>query len=278
MIYLNLFPGGKTKALTLSYDDGVDQDIRLIEIMNRYGLRGTFNLNSGYMDGIRNIRPDGRSTHCKLLPEECKTCYAGNEIAVHGYKHAFLNRMPSDMMAFEISQDKYNLEKIAGYPVRGMAYAYGAYNDDVIERLKKLGIVYSRTTKATERFDLPEEFLAWHPTCHHNHPRLFELCDQFLQDPVRHDFRVFYVWGHSYEFDSDDNWDRIEEFCRKVGGQENIWYATNIEIYDYIQAARRLVTSCDGELIYNPSAVDVWVTKDNEKVCIPAGKTISLSK
>ena len=52
-----LFPGGLKRALTLSYDDGVEQDVRLIEIMNRHGLKGTFNLNSGaYAPDNRNFR------------------------------------------------------------------------------------------------------------------------------------------------------------------------------------------------------------------------------
>ena len=41
------FPGGLAKALTFSYDDGVEQDIRLVEILDKYGMKGTFNLNSG---------------------------------------------------------------------------------------------------------------------------------------------------------------------------------------------------------------------------------------
>lgn len=38
---------GKKKAVTFSYDDGVTQDRRLVEMMNTYGVKGTFNLNSG---------------------------------------------------------------------------------------------------------------------------------------------------------------------------------------------------------------------------------------
>ena len=92
--------------------------------------------------------------------------------------------------------------------------------------------------------------------------------------------RVFYLWGHSYEFDADRNWEVIERFCDRMAGHEDIWYATNIEIYEYIDGSKRLVSSCDGRILHNPSALDVWVTKNGslwtpgEKLCIPAGKIV----
>lgn len=274
MIYTNVFPGGKMKALTMSYDDGVDQDVDLIAMMRKYGVKGTFNINSGWF-GNGNTR--GR----RLNAEEAKQLYMGGgvEVAVHGYKHAYLDRLVPDMVAFEIAQDRYQLEKLTGYPVRGMAYAYGAYTDKVVEQLRNLGIVYSRTTENTGKFSLPADFLRWHPTCHHSDPKLFELCDTFLNRERIMDLQVFYIWGHSYEFDRNDNWDLMERFLQKMSGHDDIWYATNIEIYEYMQACKRLITSVDGTMIYNPSAVDVWVKHNRHtKLCIPAGKMVTLSE
>lgn len=42
-----LYPNGLEKALTFSYDDGRVFDRKLVEIFNRYGVKGTFHLNSG---------------------------------------------------------------------------------------------------------------------------------------------------------------------------------------------------------------------------------------
>ena len=278
MIYRNLFPGGKSKAVTLSYDDGVGQDIRLMDILRDHKMKATFNLDSGKM-GVGGVRDDGVEVR-RLLPEEAKEAYLGFEVAVHGYTHPFLTLMPKDMMAREIAKDREELEKLTGYPVRGMAYPYGAYNDGVIAQLREMGIVYARTTKSTGSFALPQDFLAWHPTCHHNAENLEELCERFLKDKSYNSHKVFYLWGHSYEFDADRNWDVIERFCDRMAGQADVWYASNIEIYEYIDASRRLVSSCDGRILYNPSALDVWVTKNGslwtpgEKLCIPAGKVI----
>ncbi len=256
MIYKNLFPGGRTKALTLSYDDGVRHDLRLMDILRASGIKATFNING-----------------CRI-PEEIKTRYQDFEIAIHGYSHPFLEQMPRDMMALEIARDRHVLEKAVGYPVRGMAYPYGTYNASVMEQLRAMGVVYSRTVHATRAFDMPEDFLAWHPTCHHDDPALDELCGRFLNEDNRRGLRLFYVWGHTYEFENNQNWEVIERFCERMAGREDIWYATNIEIYDYVQALERLVTSCDGELLFNPSAIDVWVTKDGKPLCVPAGKVI----
>ncbi|MEJ0000406.1 MAG: hypothetical protein WDO13_15365 [Verrucomicrobiota bacterium] len=61
----------------------------------------------------------------------------------------------------------------------------------------------------------------------------------------RSQLRLLYVWGHSYEFDRDKNWELIEQFGAKVGGRDDIWYATNIEIVDYCEALRRVEFSAD---------------------------------
>lgn len=279
MIYKNLFPGGKPKALTFSYDDATAQDLRLLGILKRYGMTGTFNINSGR---VYHTLPGKKVSKNRVLsPEEIRTVYQGFEVAIHGYSHPFLQQIPKDMIPFEIAGDRHELEKIVGYPVRGMAYPFGAYSDSLIEQLRQLGIVYARVCHSTEDFNLPKEFLAWQPTCHHNCKRLDELADKFINMNNINGLKVFYVWGHTYEFDTDNNWDVIEKFCEKMAFKDDIWYATNIEIYDYVQALDRLVTSCDGNLLYNPSAVDVWVSKDQslwepgEKICVPAGKVVN---
>jgi len=278
VIYRNLFPGGRGKALTLSYDDGVGQDIRLMDILRSHGMKATFNLDSGLL-GDGGVRSDGVEVR-RLQADEVREQYKGFEIAVHGYTHPIMTLMPKDMVAREAAKDREELEKLAGYPVRGMAYPYGAYHQDLISQLRELGIVYARTVCSTGEFRLPDDFMQWHPTCHHNDGRLDELCGRFLAENSLNPHKVFYLWGHSYEFDADKNWDVMERFCDRMAGHEDIWYATNIEIFDYIEASKRLVSSCDGRILYNPSAVDVWVTKNRslrtpgEKLCIPAGKVV----
>jgi len=267
---------GKSKVLTLSYDDGVVQDIRLIEIMNKNGLKGTFNINSGRYVPEDTVR---EKYYGRLKLSEAKELYigSGQEIAVHSYTHPFLETLNTAEIIYEIAEDRKSIEKEYGVIARGMAYPFGTYSDKVIDILDKCNIVYARTVKSTLGFNFPENWLTLHPTCHHKNERLDELLKNFIEVPNRYGkSEMFYLWGHSYEFDNDDNWGLIEKFAEHAGGHEHIWYATNIEIYDYVKAYEGLNKSYDNKIISNPSAIDVWFESDDKVHCIKAGETIKL--
>ncbi|MBQ5808572.1 MAG: polysaccharide deacetylase family protein [Clostridia bacterium] len=267
---------GKTKVLTLSYDDGVVQDIRLSEILNRHGIKCTFNINSGTYLAEDKVREVFRG---RLKRSEAIALFAdsGHEVAVHAYTHPFLDRLDCTEILYEITEDRRDIESTYGTIARGMAYPYGTYNASVIDVLKHCGIVYSRTVKSTEKFGFPENWLELHPTCHHNNPRLMELAKRFVEVPSKHgNAEMFYLWGHSFEFDTNDNWDVIERFAEYAGGHEHIWYATNIEIYDYVKAYEALQTSYDKRTVHNPSAIDVWFEHRGKMYCVKAGETLKL--
>jgi len=263
-IIFNLFPGNKKKALTMSYDDGTIHDRRLVEIFNKYGIRGTFHLNSGRLDQDGVIRSD-----------EVAGLFDGHEVSCHTVSHPSLTLLAKESIYQEIAQDKLKLETLTNDIVRGMSYPYGTYDQNVIDVLRSAGMEYSRTTVSTHNFTLPADFMAWHPTCHHRE-NIVERLNDFLTRPRWNHLPVFYVWGHSYEFDRNNNWELIEEFCEKASGQEDVWYATNIEIVEYVQALRQLKISADGSKIYNPTATDVWVTVNKLPAGIPAGCTTLL--
>lgn len=253
------FPEGRKKALTLSYDDGVEQDVRLIEIMKRHGLKGTFNLNSGCYAAQGTVYPKG-TIHRRMSKEDCLRVYknSGMEVAVHGLTHPFLEQLPVNMCVNEILSDRNNLEQEYGVIVRGMAYPFGTYNDSVVATLERCGIVYARTVEVTRDFAIPSDWLRLKATCHHNDPALMELAKKFVESEMSRSPGLFYLWGHSYEFESDNNWNVIEEFSAYMGGRNSIWYATNIEIYDYIDAYNRLQFSTDGKHIFNPTCRQLW--------------------
>ncbi len=275
-MYMKL-KNGKSKVLTLSYDDGVVQDIRLIGILDKYGIKGTFNINTGMYLPEDTVR---EKYYGRMKLSEAQQLYinSGHEVAAHALTHPYLERLKWDEVAYEILEDRRNIEKQYGTIARGMAYPYGTYSDDVIEVLRRCGICYSRTTKATLGFKFPGNWLALHPTCHHRDPKLMELAKQFVEAKPRHDSYnwMFYVWGHSYEFDNNDNWNVIEEFAEYIGGRDEIWYATNIEIYDYIKAYEALQTSVDKKLVHNPTAIDVWFIEGDKTYCVRAGQTLKL--
>jgi len=269
------FPGGKAKALTLSYDDGVEQDIKLIEIMVKYGLKGTFNISSGRYAAEGTVYPPGKLGRT-MTKKASQSLYISNgmEVAVHGLTHPNLNKLPENMCTYEVMQDRANLEEDFGTLIRGMAYPYGSYSDSVVETLKLCGIVYSRTVASTERFDIPTDWLRMPATCHHNNPRLMELAKSFAENNTKLDPSLFYLWGHSYEFERDDNWKVIEEFAEYIGNRDDIWYATNIEIYDYIAAYKQLIFSVNGRKVYNPTNTTVYLLMDTEEICVKPGETV----
>ena len=243
-----LWPEGKTKALTLSYDDGWIYDERLIGIFNRFGLKSSFHLNSGLYDSGSRNRPVFDIPKLRKL-------YAGHEISCHTVTHPTMTKIPDTEIIREVFLDRLELEKLAGYPVVGMSYPMGDYDPRVISILRAAGIACCRTVKASGNFALPEDFLAWHPTCHHD--QALEYADKFLDE--YHVMVLFMVWGHSHEFEHKGSWELIEQFARTVSGRDDVWYATNIEICRYVTAMRSLVGSADGTIYYNPSALPVWV-------------------
>lgn len=217
------------KALTFSYDDGIEQDRKLVEIFNKYGMKATFNLNTGIQTPESNFEIEGVYIN-RMKQEGLEELYKGHEIATHGLTHAAPTGMTKEQLDEEFLTDMSNIERIYGtYPV-GMAYAYGCVDDEVVKYLKSIGIKYGRTVEASHSFEIPKEPLKLKATCHHDDDMLFELAEKFLKaEPKENEQMLFYVWGHSYEFDVNNNWDRMEEFCKMMSGKADIFYGTNRE-------------------------------------------------
>lgn len=228
---------GKRKAVTFSYDDGVTQDRKLIEILNRYGLKATFNLNSELL-GRKNtlIRNGVEVRHDKVHPEDVRVIYDGHEVATHTLTHPMLCALPDEEVIRQVEEDRQTLSALVGYEVLGMAYPGGGVNHDArVERLirEQSGICYARTIDANGGFALQHDLIAFKPTVYHlDMDKMFELCESFLSSEVEEP-QLFYIWGHSYEFDAWDFWERFENFCRMISGHEEIFYGTNRETLLY---------------------------------------------
>ena len=206
---------------------------------------------------------------------------SGMEVAIHGYRHISLAVADGALAAYDVVTDRRELEKMFGGVIKGMAYANGSYNDSVVEILRQCGIKYARTTISTEHFELPKDWLKLPATCHHNHPRLMELAKEFVEyKPSPHfwhnTLKMFYVWGHSYEFDDRDNWHVIEEFADYISNREDVWYATNVEIYDYLRDADRLEISADWETVYNPTTTPIYVRCSGKDSIVNPGEMIKI--
>ena len=223
------FPEGKAKAVTFSYDDGVTQDKRLIEILNKYGLKATFNINSELLGKENTILcGDKRISHNKVRPEEVAELYAGHEVAVHTLTHPLLTRLSDDEVVRQVEEDRKKLSELVGYEVVGMAYPCGGLqNSDRVEDLIKAhtGIKYARTISLGYSFRKQENLYRYKPTAFHlNFADNYFLADEFFKSA---EDGIFYIWGHSYEFDIGDTWEEFEKFCQYVSGIEGVSYMTN---------------------------------------------------
>jgi len=263
------FKDGKSKAFTFSFDDGNAKDKRLIQLFNKYGIKGTFNLNTSWMPDVTDNDHIGKN--------EIKSVYEGHEVAVHTMDHPFLERLPVNVATAEIINDRDKLEKMTGRIVKGMAFPFGTYNSTVVEIMKSCGIKYCRSCETTARpFDIPSNWLIMPSTCHQTDSKLFEYADKFITgNPFERwtnvDGWLFYVWGHSFEFRTEEDWDRIEKFCSIISGKDDVWYATNIEICEYVQAVRALEYSVDMTKVRNPSGIDVWIGRNGKVIKVGAG-------
>ncbi|WP_143316754.1 polysaccharide deacetylase family protein [Clostridium sp. HBUAS56017] len=267
------FPQGKFKVLTMSYDDGKIPDKRLIKIFNENGIKGTFHLNSGYME---KNDPAITYSYGKRIPkEEIKDLYEGHEVSCHTLTHPTIARCPMTQVIEQVLEDRKALEAIVGYPVRGLSYPNGSYNNEIENMLHHVGIEYSRIVGNSDNFELPRNYYEWKATCHHNH-NLLKLADEFIALDKKQYMYMFYVWGHSYEFERDNNWELIEKFAKKIGKREDIWYATNIEIVDYLKVCDSLLFAADGSFVYNPSAASAWISVGDVVFEIPGGTQVAL--
>lgn len=268
------FPQGRRKAFTISYDDNTTQDERLIDLMGKYKIKGTFNIIPNWFAKEDAVFPEGE-TYINVTEKKALEIYDNEyvEVANHGFNHIKMTSVPQILMMEDTVKCRQKLENMYQRIITGFAYPYGWYNEELMNVLQGAGISYARTVVSTYEFNLPDNWLELNPTCHHADEHLEELTERFLSDEVTEASYMFYVWGHTFEFDQQNNWNIIENLFEKVSGKEDeIWYATNGEICQYHNAYKSLVFSAGMDRVYNPSSIDLWVEIDRKMIHLPAGE------
>lgn len=264
-----LWPNGNRLALTSCWDDGTIYDRQLLEIWNRYGLKGSFNLCTGKF---------GSNAWKEFIrEEEVVSLYQGHEVCSHSVNHPRPWSLPLDQWRWEILEDRRRLEALVGYPVRGFVLPFGWVNGYELSKefIRQCGFKYLRQTKSFPDFDLPADFMEWRPTCHCN-ANFPKLWDTMLERGKDQPGQLFYLWGHSYEFDESLGWENIEAFAALASNTPSVWHATKGEVYDYITAWRSLDWSLDGTLVRNPSAATIWFLRNGQTIKIDGGQFLHL--
>lgn len=257
------FPQGLNKALTFSYDDDTpDANKRLIDLFNRFQVHATFHLNSLYLPQNQN--------------ESLRSLFRGHEIASHTLSHPTLTRCPKGQVIHEMIEDRIRLEDIAGYPVRGFSYPNRGNSEEIVNALKSCGIRYARMGEVTGDFSLPDDYYHWKGTCHHTEG-LMEAGQRFTELHTKEKLFLCYVWGHSFEFDRDNNWELMERFLQLTAMKSDTWYCTNIRFIDYMDAWNALQFAADNHFVYNPTATECWFIVNKEKIySVKPGETVEI--
>ncbi len=268
------FPENRCKAVTLSYDDANINDIRLAKLLHEHGIKCTFNVPGTDFPKEKH--------NWKVTEQDAREIYLplGHDVALHGATHMspYLCAPKDGMMEF--MQNRAFLEKFFGRIVRGAAYPdHGGINDTITSYLRMMGITYARLVGTTHNFALPTDWLKWEMTVHNTEACVMDLVERFLAKNPREEYishresLVFSMWGHSFEFPADD-FAGITAFCKKIGGHDDIWYATNTELYEYVKAYESLVFSQENTFCYNPTQMGIWVDVDKKDYYIAPGETV----
>ena len=260
-----LYPGGRDRAFNITYDDGVLQDLRFVELMNRYGLKGTFNLNSELMLAEFSwTHPNGMEVK-RLAVDTARWLYRGHEIASHSLTHPYMDSLPRAEILRQLGQDKANLEALLGVEVRGFALPFDVYTAEIADCARECGFEYSRMSEFSNSYIPCRDWYYWKTGFYHIEPGLTEFVEGFLT--TDEELAVCQIVGHSYDLDAENLWPTMEGILAGVSADERIWSCTNLELVRYLKAMDRSIIT--GDTIHNPSDRALWFRIDGVAVEVP---------
>jgi hypothetical protein len=267
-----LYPDGKTKAFNISYDDGVIQDIRFVQLLNRYGLKGTFNLNYGLMHQNFTWQHECGMTVRRIPEEQVVSVYQGHEIASHSYSHPYFDHMEEPEILKELGSDKFFLEKLFGREVAGYATPFYYYSDLMASCVSYCGFEYARISEESNDYSIPGDFYRWRGSKFHWDGDLEDFVGGFLE--TDRELALCQLVGHSYDLDVLNLWNLMERICHDVSKNPSVWPATHLEIVRYLRAMNQ-ARMTDGN-IRNESKTDLWFEIEGKTVCIRPGEVLSI--
>ena len=255
-----LYPNGKTKAFVLTYDDGVLQDVRLVLLLNRYGLKGTFNLNSVLMER-EFVWQHEKIGDVRRLPNVVAAhLYDGHEVASHSCTHPDLSGMGREAIAYELGHDRWLLEQLTGQQVKGFGVPFDYYDGVAVECVRELGFVYGRGSEETRSYAPIWDPYRQQAGMFHLSGGLTEFVEGFLQTEI--ELANCIIVGHSYDLDAEQLWETMEEICAKVSDCDDVLSMTHLELVEYQQAM--LQAEIKGDTVVNHSDRPLWFEINGE--------------
>ena len=197
------------KYFIFSIDDGTIYDEKVIAILNRHGIKGTFNLNSGLDDFV--WYDEGRPV-CRLPLPRCVELYMGHEVASHSLTHPHMTMLDDDRIGYEAGVDKENLERIFGYPITTFAFPFEDFDERSIHRVAIIGFTAIRVSEIDASFRFPKD-------PYHIKITSLDLRDAgekypaFLEDT---EAELFTFVSHGYDFEFGQTYGFLDSFCAMV--------------------------------------------------------------
>lgn len=298
---VKMYPGFTMKAATFSYDDGVAEDIKTIESLNKYGAKATFNVVAKFADGkdrLLGYYKDKGTTQAEVV-DYILDLYDGHEIANHTYSHPpvqlevgqtstdsygnTLNGVDANTVITQIADNHAYMKELLGVEMSGIAWSYsGPYKRSdyktIHDEILDSGYLYARNHGDSYSYELPTDWFKWNTTC--SISKMPQVTDDFVALDAGDKMKLLYIWGHSYEYGNPErygsgDWNTLEENLAKLK-DEGVWFATNREVYDYINAIDKVTYNVNS--VTNGSDITVYVQVNGKNVELSSGETYVLNE
>jgi peptidoglycan/xylan/chitin deacetylase (PgdA/CDA1 family) len=252
----------KKVIVTTSWDDGAVQDLRLLKLLNKYNLKGTFYIPKNINFEIKKGQFLKQLSEKDIL-EIAKT----QEIGAHGITHTYLDELNKEQIYNEVKNSKDWLEKLLNKEIKMFAYPGGKYNDDIVNIVKESSFLGARTTRLFYT-DIKNPFLMGN-TCQCrsvfslykdwslpfkskvilrrsksflrdvliNNLPISALWDwvranKILLEKVEKNGGIWHIFGHSWEIERYKLWKDLEKLFKYISNRKDVRYLTNGEVIE----------------------------------------------
>ena len=208
-----------------SWDDGVEDDVRLAELCRRHGARACFNLNPGLHEAVRGHGWMYQGKEVKRLARgELTDVYAGLEIANHTMTHPDLVSLDPARYEEEIGGARRLLQDWFQQPVEGFCYPFGRGDAATQRAVERAGHVMARDAAMIKEIAPGPGFMIIRP---HAHFTAGDFWTRFEQAIAADGY--FFFWGHSYEIMDEAGWQRMDDLYARLAADPRIAWVTLAE-------------------------------------------------